>query len=82
MKSSSILVLVGCFLAAAAKTTQIDMNKRVAVDDGKIVLHQVCNSERDNVEVSSLKKAVEMLKERLEKNEAKGKGTIYWLVLP
>ena len=53
------------------------MKKQVSVDDGKIVLHRVCtNSGMDSAEVSSLKKEVEMLKERLEKNEAKGKGVI------
>lgn len=71
MKSSSLLLLASCFLGATAKATQTDMKKRVAVDDGKIVLHQVCNSGMDNTEVSSLKKAVEMIKERLDKNEAK-----------
>ena len=81
MKSSSLLILAGCFLGVTAKTSQTDMNKPVAVaDDGKIVLHQVCNSERDNAEISSLKKVVEMLKERLDKNEAKGKGATCWLI--
>lgn len=80
MKSSSLLLLASCFLGATAKATQTDMKKRVAVDDGKIVLHQVCNSGMDNTEVSSLKKAVEMIKERLDKNEAKGKGAICWFI--
>ena len=63
MKSSFLLSLAGCFLGIAAKTTQTDVKKRVSVDDGKIVLHQVCtNSGMDSAEVSSLKKAVEMLK--------------------
>ena len=81
MKSSSLLILVGCFLGVTAKTTQTDMNKRVAVaDNGKIVLHQVCNSESGNADISSLKKVVEMLKERWDKNEAKGKGVTCWLI--
>ena len=79
MKSSCLkLLLAGCFLAVAVKTTQTDTNK--PVDDGKIVLHQVCNSGRDNVEVSLLKKALEMLKERLDEFEAKGKGAICLLI--
>ena len=81
MKASSLLLLAGCFLGVTAKTTQTDMSKRGAVtDNGKIVVHQVCNSEKNSAEVSSLKKAVEMLKAGLDKNGAKGKGAICWLI--
>ena len=81
MKLSFLLLLFGCFLGVTAKTTQTDINKRgVVADNGKIVLHQVCNSERGNAEISSLKKVVEMLKERWDKNEAKGKGATCWLI--
>ena len=81
MKSSSLLLLASCFLGTlAAKTTQTDTKKPVPVDDGKIVMHQVCNSGGDDAQVSSLRKEVEMLKERLDKNEAKGKGAICWLI--
>ena len=77
MKSSSLLLLAGCFLGTvAAKTSQNDTNEHAPDYDGKILIHQVCNSGKDNAEISSLKKAVERLKERLDKNEAKGKGTI------
>lgn len=82
MKSNfTWLLLAGCFIGTAvAKSSQTDINKPVAVDDGKIVLHQIFNSGTAKAEISSLKKEVEMLRkdvtQLLDKNEAKGKRAI------
>ena len=82
MKSSAFLLLASYFLGTVtAKTIQADTNKPVPVDDGKIVMHQVCNPGTVNADVSSLKKEVEMLRkeliQRLDKSEAKGKLKIF-----
>jgi len=82
MKSNfTWLLLAGCFIGTAvAKSSQTDANKPVAVDDGKIVLHQIFNSGTAKAEMSSLKKEVEMLRkdvaQLLDKYEAKGKRAI------
>ena len=73
MKSSYFLLLASCILGTLAQT---DAKKLVPVDDGRIVMHQVCNSGTDDAEISSLKKEVETLKERMDKDEAKGKKAI------
>jgi len=59
MKSSSLFLLASCILGTLA---EIDAKKLVPLDDGKIVMHQVCNSGGDDAEVSSLRKEVETLK--------------------
>jgi len=81
MKSSSPLLLVSCILGTVgAKTPQTDTKNLVPVDDGKIVIHQACNSGGNDAEVSSLRKEVEMLKERLDKDKAKGKKAFCWVI--
>ncbi|KAJ7388172.1 hypothetical protein OS493_039424, partial [Desmophyllum pertusum] len=72
MKSSSILLLTVLFLGSlAAKIAQTsakavsDANKSTQAGDGKIVIHQDCNSGPSNEEVSKLKKEVEMLRKEL-----------------
>lgn len=81
--SSAVFFLAGFFLViVAAKTTQSDVSKpsQGSVNDGKIVMHQLCNSGMAKAEVSSLKKEVEMLRkvltQRLDKNGTKGKWEI------
>ena len=85
--SSTIFFLAVFFLGTvAAKTMQTDVSKRSqgSVNDGKIVMHQLCNSGMAKAEVSSLKREVEMLRkeltQRLDKNETEGKWVIDLLV--
>lgn len=77
MKSGLILILAGFFLGSlAAKSTQINASKpsQESVDDGKAVtVNQLCNSALSTVEISSLKKELEMLRKELSKNGTKGK---------
>ena len=88
MKSNfTFLILAGCFIGTAvAKSSQADASKPVAVDDGKIVLHQIFNSGTAKAEISSLKKEVDILRkdltQLLDKNEDKGKRAICWLIMP
>ena len=75
MKLSSVLFLAGFFLGSfAAETTQTGAGKPSpgSVSDGKIVMHQVCNSGPSNVEISSLKKELKMLRKELNKNGTRG----------
>ena len=76
---SEVFVLAGFFLGTvASKTTQTDVIKpsQGSVNDGKIEVHQLCNSGGAKAEVSSLKNEVEMLRkeltQRLDKNGTKG----------
>ena len=75
MKLSLVLFLAGFFLGSfAAESIQTDVGKPSpgSVSDGKIVMHQLCNSGPSNVEISSLKKELEMLRKELIKNGTRG----------
>ncbi|KAL9960060.1 hypothetical protein ACROYT_G033461 [Oculina patagonica] len=70
MKLRSVLFLAGLFLGSiAAKTTQTGASKpsQGLAGDGKIVMHQLCNSGPSNVEISSLKKELKELRKELNR---------------
>ena len=80
MKSlRSVLLLAGFFLGSlATNSTKTNASKPAqgSLGDGKIVVHQLCNSGPSNVEISSLKKELKMLRKELnrpfDKNGTKG----------
>ena len=77
---SAVFFLAVFFLGTvASKTTQTVVGKpsHGSVNDGKIEVHQLCNSGAAKADVSSLKNEVEMLRKeltpRLDKNGTQGK---------
>ena len=80
--SGTFFLLVGVFFGAvAAKTTPINVSKlsQRSANDGKIEVHQLCNSGAAKAEISLMKKEVETLRGDLTRrlDQIQQKGTSY-----
>lgn len=80
--SGTVFLLVGVFVGVVAtKTTPTNASKpsQRSVNDGKIEVHQFCNSGAAKAEISLMKKEVEMLRRDLTQrlDQIQQKGTSY-----
>ena len=78
MTTTFVVFLSICLGAIAANTSQIrNLSAGNGKTDGKVVVHQICNSAATTVEITSLKKEVETMRkeltQRLDKMNSKGK---------
>ena len=78
MKTTLVVFLSVCLGVIAANNSQVrNLSAGNGKTDGKVVVHQICNSAATTAEITSLKKEVETMRkeltQRLDTVNSKGK---------